>query len=84
MTDARLVQRATGLLRIFNVAGVLAAADVHVALRLSQLGREKDERVLLAAALAVRAARLGSVCVELARLPDVAVDDAEVDVAALP
>ena len=84
MTDARLVQRATGLLRTFNVAGVLAPADVHVALRLGRLGRERDERVLLATALAVRAVRLGSVCLELARLADVAVDDPEVDAAALP
>jgi exodeoxyribonuclease V alpha subunit len=84
MTDSRLVQRATGLLRTFNAAGVLAAADVHVALRLSQLGREKDDRVLLAAALAVRAVRLGSVCVELDRLAQVTVDDPEVDLAALP
>jgi exodeoxyribonuclease V alpha subunit len=86
MTDARLVLNPTadGLLRTFNTAGVLAAADVHVALRLSRLGREKDERVLLAAALAVRAVRLGSVCVELARLADVSVEDPETDVAALP
>lgn len=84
MTEARLVQRASGVLRTFNAAGVLAPADVHVALRLGALGREKDERVLLAAALAVRAVRLGSVCVELDRLAEVAVDDPEVDVAALP
>jgi exodeoxyribonuclease V alpha subunit len=84
MTDVRLVQRAGGLLRTFNAAGVLAPADVHVALRLSTLGREKDERVLLAAALAVRAVRLGSVCVELSRLSDVSVDEPDVDVAALP
>ena len=38
--DARLrPARATGTLRAFNEAGVLAAADVHVALRLAQLGR---------------------------------------------
>jgi exodeoxyribonuclease V alpha subunit len=84
MTDARLVQRATGLLRVFNHAGVLDAADVHVALRLGGLGREADERVLLAAALAVRAVRLGSVCVELTRLHEVSVDDPDVDAAALP
>lgn len=84
MTDARVVQRAGGLLRTFNRAGVLDAADVHVALRLQALARESDERVLLAAALAVRAVRLGSVCVELARLADVVVDDPDVDVAALP
>ena len=45
---------------------MLAAADVHVALRLAQLADEEDERTLLAAALAVRAPRLGSVCVDLA------------------
>jgi exodeoxyribonuclease V alpha subunit len=84
MTDAQLVQRASGVLQAFNAAGVLAAADVHVALRLQKLGRENDERVLLAAALAVRAARLGSVCVELRRLRDVTVDDPAVDVDALP
>jgi exodeoxyribonuclease V alpha subunit len=84
MTDARLVQRASGLLRTFNVAGVLAAADVHVAIRLGGLGGEQDQSVLLAAALTVRAVRLGSVCVDLARLSEVAVDDPEVDLAGLP
>ena len=38
----------------FNEAGVLAAADVHVALRLAALGGDDDPEVLLAAALAVR------------------------------
>ena len=72
---------ATGLLREFNAAGVLEAADVHVAQRLGTLGRESSEPVLLAAALAVRAVRLGSVCVELARLSEISVEG--VDVAAL-
>ena len=45
------------LLREFNEAGVLAAADVHVARRLAELAGEQDERVLLAVALAVRAPR---------------------------
>ncbi|MDQ3592312.1 MAG: hypothetical protein M3386_05350, partial [Actinomycetota bacterium] len=63
--DVRLAQGATGLLRDFNKAGVLAAADVHVAGRLGRLGEETDERVLLAAGLAVRAVRHGSVCVAL-------------------
>ena len=31
--DVRLARRATGLLRSFNDAGVLSAADVHVAHR---------------------------------------------------
>ena len=63
--DPRLAMRAKGLLEVFNRAGVLAAADVHVASRLGRLGGEPDERVLLAAALAVRGVRLGSVCVPL-------------------
>ena len=39
--------RATGLLAVFAEAGVLAPADVHVALRLSRLGGETDQPVLL-------------------------------------
>lgn len=80
MTEALTTLRATGALRAFEEAGVLAAADVHVALRLGKLGGEDDEQVLLAAALTVRALRLGSVCVELDRLNDLA----EVDAAGLP
>ena len=60
------VRRATGTLGAFNRAGVLGAADVHVAQRLSRLGGETDEAVLLAAALVVRALRGGSVCLEVA------------------
>jgi exodeoxyribonuclease V alpha subunit len=84
MTAARLVQRAKGLLKVFNVAGVLEAADVQVAIRLGTLGGEPEESVLLAAALTVRAVRLGSVCVDLARLSEVAVDDPEVILTDLP
>ena len=58
--------RAPGLLRAFCDAGVLVAADVHVALRLERLGGENRDAVLLAAALAVRGVRSGSVCVDLA------------------
>ncbi|AHH18051.1 exodeoxyribonuclease V alpha chain [Nocardia nova SH22a] len=92
MTAIELAQRATGLLRTFNTAGVLSAADVHVALRLGRLGGESGEQVLLAAALAVRAVRSGSVCLELRRMHEIGVDgegfdlgDAEpVDPALLP
>ena len=73
--DARYVQRAAGTLRAFNEAGVLAAADVHVALRLAQLATEEDENTLLATALAVRAPRLGSVCVDLATIGATAATD---------
>jgi exodeoxyribonuclease V alpha subunit len=68
--DWRRVSGATGLLRVFNAAGVLEAADVHVAMRLAALTSEPDERVLLATALAVRALRSGSVCVDLAEVAE--------------
>ncbi|MCY7365834.1 MAG: exodeoxyribonuclease V subunit alpha [Frankiaceae bacterium] len=77
--------QAEGLLGAFSDAGVLEAADVHVARRLGALGRESGEQVLLATALAVRAVRLGATCLELARLADVTLDeDSEVDVTSLP
>ena len=63
--DHRLALRAGGLLREFNEAGVVEAADVHVARRVSELAGETDETVALAVALAVRAVRGGSVCVDL-------------------
>ena len=63
--DARLATRASGLLATYNAAGVITAADVHVAATLGRLGDEADESVLLAVALAVRAVRQGSVCLEL-------------------
>lgn len=56
---------AAGVLQAFNEAGVIEAADVHVAQRLSTLARETDERVALAVAMAVRGLRGGSVCVDL-------------------
>ncbi len=67
-TAPRLALRATGLLGDFNAAGVLAAADVHVASRFAAILGEDDERVLLAVALAVRAARAGAICVDLATI----------------
>ncbi|MGO4613299.1 exodeoxyribonuclease V subunit alpha [Nocardia sp. 2YAB30] len=89
MTSIQLAQRGTGLLRTFNEAGVLSAADVHVALRLGRLGREPSEQVLFVAALAVRAVRSGSVCLELHRMREIGVDadetwDAGIDPATLP
>lgn len=76
---------ASGLLADFHDAGVLAAADVHVARRLGALAREGAEEVLLAVALAVRAVRLGSTCLELDRMRQVAVDEEhDVDVSTLP
>ncbi len=63
--DQRFALAATGLLGDFNVAGVLEAADVHVAQRITALAKESDEAVALAVALLVRALRGGSVCIDL-------------------
>lgn len=76
MTAARLAVRSDGVLAAYNAAGVLAAADVHVARRLAALTGEDDDRVLLAVALAVRGVRAGSVCLFLddrdaMRLPEI-------------
>lgn len=84
---------ATGRLRRFNRAGLLHAADVHVAERLLALsaadhpvagaaGDDRDELVGLAIAFAVRAVRVGSVCVDLATIAAEAEADLEVDPAA--
>ncbi|AOW94871.1 exodeoxyribonuclease V subunit alpha [Rhodococcus sp. WMMA185] len=72
-------------MREFNEAGVLVAADVHVALRLCALGGESSEDVALATALVVRAVRAGSVCLDLTRIRDVKVDEQSgTDVEKLP
>ncbi|WP_347956828.1 exodeoxyribonuclease V subunit alpha [Gordonia aichiensis] len=63
----------TDLLTVFNDAGVVDAADVHVARRVAELsGAPVHENVLLATALAVRAVRSGSTCVEIDRLTELA------------
>ena len=82
---ARFALHASGLLREFNEAGVVDAADVHVARVLARLAGEDDESVLLALALAVRGPRLGHVHVDLERIRDTAAVDAEepIDLAAL-
>src|SRR5664280_1921091 len=66
--DVRYAARATGLLAEFNRTGVLSSADVHVATALGRLGGESDQQVVLAVALAVRAVRYGSVCVDLGQV----------------
>jgi len=75
-----------GLLAQFNRAGVLMAADVHVASMLARLGWDVDELVALAAALAVRAPRVGHVLVDLATVRETATADAEdeADLSGLP
>jgi exodeoxyribonuclease V alpha subunit len=84
--DLPRVVGATGLLRSFNEAGLLAAADVHVSARLAELAGEADELVRLAVALAVRAPRIGHVFVDLATIRDTAAveSDEPVDLSLLP
>jgi exodeoxyribonuclease V alpha subunit len=54
-----------GLLRDVHSTGVLNWGDVHVAQKVAHLYREADQSVQLALALAVRALREGSTCLEL-------------------
>ena len=68
--DRDLALAAGGLLSHFNRAGVVTTADVHVASTVARLVGERDEAVLLAVALAVRAVRHGSVCLDLAAVPE--------------
>ncbi len=84
--DAALAQSADGLLRAFNVAGILATSDVHVALRLSRLSDTVDDVVQLGVAFAARAPRLGHVCVDLHSIRDTASTDSDspVDLGVLP
>jgi exodeoxyribonuclease V alpha subunit len=77
---AAIAQRATGVLAAFNQHGILTPADVHVASRLATLLHESDESVMLALALAVRAARQGSVVIDLSSIAQTtsASEDAEI------
>jgi exodeoxyribonuclease V alpha subunit len=72
LRDRRVAASVDGLLHEVNLAGVLEAPDVHVALRLGRLVEETDQDVLLAVALTVRAVRSGSVCLDLTTVPDIA------------
>lgn len=73
--EASLALRADGVLGEFNRAGILSAADVHVATRLAAIGGETDQAVLLAVALAVRSTRHGSVVLDLATVRATASSD---------
>jgi exodeoxyribonuclease V alpha subunit len=77
--DAALALRATGLLAAFNRAGILTAADVHVARRLGAIGGETDDAVLLAVALVVRSTRHGSVVLDLATAEATTSPDVDTD-----
>jgi len=77
--DQRLALGAISLLATFNQAGILVAADVHVAERLGAAVGETGPDVMLAVAMAVRAVRHGSVCLDLQRAHEVPLDDEEVE-----
>ena len=84
--DPRRARQAPGLLRAFNDIGVLSAADVHVAVRLTSLAGEPNDLVALGAAFAARGPRFGHVLVDLATIRSTAAVDADepVDLSALP
>ncbi|HNA99402.1 MAG TPA: exodeoxyribonuclease V subunit alpha, partial [Marmoricola sp.] len=87
--DRGLARRATGLLAQFNQAGLIGAADVHVASRLGAILEVADEQVLLALALTVAATRAGSVCLDLdtaaeTQLPHLAGSDEALQPSAMP
>lgn len=63
--SAQVVISAAGLLAPFNDCGALSPLDVHSAAAAARLWGEDDQRVILAAALAVRGARFGHVCIRL-------------------
>lgn len=58
--DRRLALTASGRLAELNAAGLIEAADVHVARRLTEIVGEEDELVTTTLALLVRAVREGS------------------------
>lgn len=82
--DPRRPWRAGPLLAAFAAGGVLTSADVRVAERLGDLTGEHDPTVQLAVALAVRAVRSGSVCVDLVDAPTLAAEGSPDDPDAPP
>ncbi|HET7303873.1 MAG TPA: exodeoxyribonuclease V subunit alpha [Segeticoccus sp.] len=82
--DRRLALSASGALHDLNRAGVLGAADVHVARTLARVAHEQDEAAVLAAGFATRAIRLGSVAVDLTSVATTLTDFTEAGGVALP
>ncbi|MGO0577089.1 exodeoxyribonuclease V subunit alpha [Ornithinimicrobium panacihumi] len=66
--DRRLARGAKGILGEFNSHGVVTSADVHLAATLARIAHEQDDAAVLAAAMAARALRSGSVGADLAAL----------------
>jgi len=76
LLDGRTPLRCEPALQPFASAGVLAAADVHVAAALCRLHGVTDPAVLLATALAARAPRVGHVCLDVDTIRDSIVEEA--------
>lgn len=72
--DHRVAVDLTGPLAALNDAGLLVAGDIRTAQTVARLGGEDSADVLLAVALLVRAARHGSVCLDLAEVTDLVPD----------
>jgi exodeoxyribonuclease V alpha subunit len=68
--DHRVAAGLTGALAELNAAGLLTAGDVRTAQAVCRMGGERSADVELAVALLVRAARNGSVCVDLREVGD--------------
>lgn len=77
--DVRFSVASSDALRPFVEARLLEPADVHAARTYARLAGEDRAELLLAAALAVRAPRLGHVCIDLATAATSVVADGDVD-----
>ena len=84
--DARRALAAPAWAAPWNDAAVLTSPDIHVARRVGALTAETRPGALLGAAFAVRAVRLGHVCVDLASVAATATSDVDpaADLSALP
>lgn len=77
--DRRLALAASGDLAALNAAGIIEAADVHVASRLSELVEEQDPLARVTLALVVRAAREGSTSLDPAHARGLLTESAEIE-----
>jgi exodeoxyribonuclease V alpha subunit len=77
MSDARQV------LEPLRTAGVLTLGELHVAATLARLGHVDRPEVVLAAALAARAPRLGHTCIDLTTVVDSIVTERDEDIRAV-
>ena len=68
--DRRSALGVEGVLGAFNRPELLSAADIRIALRVSEIAGERSDDVRLALALAIRSVRNGSTCIELGELAD--------------